>query len=45
MMDFTNRSNVVIYTLSFTAKTYLFGPMNNQVVIKNTQADLGTRYR
>jgi len=26
--------------LSFTAKTYLFGPMNNQGVIKQTQADL-----
>ena len=37
--DFTNR-RAVIYTLSFTAKTYLFGPMNNQGVIKETQADL-----
>ena len=37
--DFTNR-RAVIYTLSFTAKTYLFGPMNNQGVIKQTQADL-----
>ena len=39
--DFTNR-RAVIYTLSFTAKTYLFGPMNNQGVVKKTQADLGT---
>ena len=39
--DFTNR-RAVIYTLSFTAKTYLFGPMNNQGVIKTSQADLGT---
>src|SRR6056300_413846 len=37
--DFTTR-RAVIYTLSFTAKTYLFGPMNNQGVIKQTQADL-----
>jgi hypothetical protein len=37
--EFTNR-RAVIYTLSFTAKTYLFGPMNNQGVIKQTQADL-----
>jgi hypothetical protein len=37
--DFTNR-RAVIYTLSFTAKTYLFGPMNNQGVIKQTQADV-----
>ena len=39
--DFTTR-RAVIYTLSFTAKTYLFGPMNNQGVVKKTQADLGT---
>ena len=31
----------VIYTLSFTAKTYLYGPMSNQKVIKTAQADLG----
>ena len=37
--DFTNR-RAVIYTLSFTAKTYLFGPMNNQGIIKQTQADV-----
>jgi len=39
--DFTNR-RAVIYTLSFTAKTYLFGPMNNQSVIKQTQSDIYT---
>jgi len=39
--DFTNR-RAVIYTLSFTAKTYLFGPMNNQGVIKQTQTDVYT---
>ena len=31
----------VIYTLSFTAKTYLYGPMSNQGVIKTVQSDLG----
>ena len=39
--DFTTR-RAVIYTLSFTAKTYLFGPMNNSNVIKTSQADIGT---
>ena len=39
--DFQTR-RAVIYTLNFTAKTYLFGPMNNQGVIKKTQADLGS---
>ena len=39
--DFTTR-RAVIYTLSFTAKTYLFGPMNNSNVIKKSQADIGT---
>ncbi len=38
---FTNR-RAVIYTLSFTAKTYLFGPMNNQGVIKEVQSDIYT---
>ena len=38
--EFTNR-RAVIYTINFTAKTYLFGPMNNQGVIKKAQADLG----
>ena len=37
---FTNR-RAVIYTLNFTAKTYLFGPMSNQKVVKKVQADLG----
>ena len=39
--DFTTR-RAVIYTLSFTAKTYLFGPMNNSSVIKKSQTDIGT---
>ena len=39
--DFTQR-RAVIYTLSFTAKTYLFGPTSTQKVIKETQADLYT---
>ena len=38
--EFTQR-RAVIYTLSFTAKTYLYGPMTNQGVIKTVQADLG----
>ena len=38
--EFTQR-RAVIYTLSFTAKTYLYGPMSNQKVIKTAQADLG----
>jgi len=38
--DFTTR-RAVVYTLSFTAKTYLYGPMSNQSVIKNVQSDLG----
>ena len=38
---FTTR-RAVIYTISFTAKTYLFGPMSNQGVIKEVQADIGT---
>ena len=37
--SFTQR-RAVIYSLSFTAKTYLFGPMNNQSVIKQTQSDI-----
>src|SRR5210317_1880252 len=39
--EFTSR-RAVIYTLSFTAKTYLYGPMSNQGVIKTAQADLGS---
>ena len=37
--DFTTR-RAVIYTLNFTAKTYLFGPASTQSVIKSTQSDL-----
>ena len=37
--DFSQR-RAVVYTLGFTAKTYLFGPANTQKVIKETQADL-----
>jgi hypothetical protein len=37
--DFTTR-RAVIYTLNFTAKTYLFGPVSTQSVIKSTKADL-----
>jgi len=39
--DFTTR-RAVIYTLNFTAKTYLFGPMSNQGVIKTVQSDIYT---
>ena len=39
--EFTQR-RAVIYTLSFTAKTYLYGPMSKQGVIKTVQSDLGT---
>jgi hypothetical protein len=38
---FTQR-RAVIYTLNFTAKTYLYGPMNNNKVIKKVQDDLYT---
>ena len=37
-----NKRRAVIYTLSFTAKTYLYGPMAQSKVIRKTQADLGT---
>jgi len=37
--EFTQR-RAVIYTLNFTAKTYLYGPMNNSKVIKKVQDDL-----
>ena len=40
--DFTSR-RAVIYTLGFTAKTYLYGPASTQKVIKETQADLHTK--
>jgi len=39
--DYTTR-RAVIYTLGFTAKTYLFGPAQTQKVIKQTQSDLYT---
>tara|TARA_B100000902_G_scaffold32269_1_gene38635 strand:- start:131 stop:937 length:807 start_codon:yes stop_codon:yes gene_type:complete len=39
--NFTTR-RAVIYTLQFTAKTYLFGPMSNSKVIKEVQDDLYT---
>jgi len=38
--EFTRR-RAVVYTLNFTAKTYIYGPMSNQGVIKTVQADLG----
>jgi len=37
--DFTTR-RAVIYTLKFTAKTYLFGPTTNQGIIKKVQSEL-----
>jgi len=39
--DFTSR-RAVIYTLGFTAKTYLFGPASTQKTIKEVQSDLYT---
>ena len=39
--DFESR-RAVIYTLNFTAKTYLYGPASTQKVIKETQSDLHT---
>jgi hypothetical protein len=39
--SFTNR-RAVIYTLSFTAKTYLYGPSTTQKVIKTVQSDIYT---
>ena len=39
--DFTTR-RAVIYTLNFTAKTYLYGPASTQKVIRETQSDLHT---
>lgn len=39
--DYTTR-RAVIYTLTFTAKTYLFGPATTQKVIKKVQADIYT---
>jgi len=40
--DFESR-RAVIYTLNFTAKTYLYGPASTQKVIRETQADLHTK--
>jgi hypothetical protein len=37
--DYTTR-RAVIYTLNFTAKTYLFGPATTQKTIKEVQSDL-----
>jgi len=37
-----NKRRAVIYTLNFTAKTYLYGPMAQSKVIRQSQADLGT---
>lgn len=37
--SFTQR-RAVIYTLSFTAKTYLYGPASTQKVIKEVQSDI-----
>ena len=39
--DFESR-RAVIYTLNFTAKTYLYGPASTQKVIRETQADMHT---
>ena len=36
------RRRAVIYTLGFTAKTYLFGPAQTQKVIKEVQSDIHT---
>ena len=37
--DFTTR-RAVIYTLAFTAKTYLYGPSTTQKVIRTSQSDI-----
>ena len=37
-----NKRRAVIYTLAFTAKSYLYGPMSKGKVIRQTQADLGS---
>ena len=37
-----NKRRAVIYTLDFTAKTYLYGPMTKGKIIKKVQSDLGT---
>ena len=35
-----NKRRAVIYTLNFTAKTYLYGPMAQSKIIRKTQADM-----
>jgi hypothetical protein len=37
-----NTRRAVIYTLSFTAKTYLYGPMSQSKVIRKSQSDIYT---
>ena len=37
-----DKRRAVIYTLGFTAKTYLFGPASTQKVIKETPSDIYT---
>ena len=37
-----NTRRAVIYTLSFTAKTYLYGPMSQAKVIRKSQSDIYT---
>ena len=37
-----NKRRAVIYTLAFTAKTYLYGPMTKGKIIRKVQSDLGT---
>ena len=39
--NFTTR-RAVVYTISFTAKTYLYGPAQTQKTIKSVQSDLYT---
>lgn len=36
-----NKRRAVIYTLQFTAKTYLYGPMTKGKIIRKVQSDLG----
>ena len=39
--DFNTR-RAVIYTINFTAKTYLYGPTTDAGVVRKVQTDLGT---
>ena len=41
--QFENR-RAVIYTMNFTAKTYLYGPATSAGVVKKVQSDLGTDF-